>query len=49
MSPADVALALIDMALRILGPALVRQRVDEWEAARAAADAAFAAKFGETP
>lgn len=43
-------LEILSALLKEFGAALVRQKVDEWEAAREASDVAFRAKFpGEEP
>ena len=49
MNPAEVAFRLIELALGLVGPALVRKKVDEWEAANAVSRADFIAKFGIDP
>jgi hypothetical protein len=49
MSAPEALLAVLEMILEVFGPALVRRRVDEWEAARAPSDLAFQAKFHEKP
>jgi hypothetical protein len=46
----EALLRILFAVLEVLGPALVRQKVDEWELGRAASNAAFRAKFpGEEP
>lgn len=50
MSPAaELAVRILTALLDVFGPLFVRKHVDEWEAARAASDAAFKDKFGEKP
>lgn len=50
MSAVELAELLLVKLLEVLGPALARKRIDEWEAARIPSEVAFAAKFpGEGP
>ncbi len=49
MTALELAARVLTALLDAFGPALVRQKIDEWEAARAASDAAFEVKFGEKP
>lgn len=48
-----ILFAVLETLLEVFGPELVREhairKIDEWEAARAASDAAFRAKFGQDP
>lgn len=49
MSAEMLALLILEKLLEVLGPALVRKKVDEYELARAPGSALFKAKFGEDP
>lgn len=49
MTPFTVILEILGKIIEVLGPAMVRGKVDEWEAARAAADLAAKHKFGGDP
>lgn len=44
-----VASAIVYGLAGVVGPALLRGVIDEWEAARAPSNAAFRAKFKEEP
>lgn len=45
----EAAIELLIALIKVLGPALVRKHVDEYELARAPGSALFKAKFGEDP
>jgi hypothetical protein len=45
----EAMIAILEVILNAFGATAVRKRVDEWELARAASDAAFIAKFGSKP
>ena len=49
MTGEALLLRILAALLDVFGPALIRQKVDEWELARAESEAAFVAKYGEKP
>lgn len=49
MSELLLAEKILETLLDIFGPIFVKERINAWEAARKAADAAAEAKFGEKP
>lgn len=45
----EAATQLLIALIELLGPAIVRKHIDEYELARAPGSALFKAKFGESP